>query len=138
MPGSSPRTSLPAAMFGMLALALAAAGCTAAANDAPIIDYVESPLVVSARNGAYEIPISIGFHDNDQEVVTHVRYRVAPSFEAVVDIEAPISTRQSADVTLKFPAASCKGEQRQRALEITIIDSRGAESRVLPRSITLE
>jgi hypothetical protein len=109
-------------------------------NDAPIIDFVESPLVVSAENGTYAIPITIGFHDNNGEVVTHVRYRSAyqsaPSFDAVVEIRTPLPTRESAEVTLVLPASAHTADRRE--LEITIIDGRGAESTPLPRAITLK
>lgn len=137
-----PGKSLLSLLIGSLGvtLCLVAVGCSASANDAPIIDYVESPLVVTAENGAYQIPITIGFHDLDEEVVTRVRYRVSPSIDRIVEIPRPIPTRQSAEVTLLIPAHLCgpsAGADRSQ-LEITIIDGRGAESLVLPRPVTFE
>lgn len=127
----------PALALG-LGLGLALLGCSNdASNDAPIIDYVDAPLVVSAKGGSYAIPISIGFHDNDAEVVTRVRYRSVPSIDGFVDISTPIPTRESADVTLIIPAPAMDAGER-RELEITIIDGRGAESRPLARAVTFE
>ena len=118
-----------------LTFALFAAACNDQANDAPIIDFVDAPLSVSAENGVYAIPMTIGFHDNNGEVVTHVRYRSLPSFDSIVEIRSPLPTRESAYVTLELPAV---GAEERRQLEITIIDGRGAESLPLPRIVTLK
>ena len=136
MPAPSLRTPLAGSLG--LSLSLFAVGCSESApNDAPIIDFVDSPVVVSAENGAYSIPMTIGFHDNDAEVVTRVRYRIPPAIDLVVDISGPLPTRQSADVTLVIPAGT-SGNGDRRQVEITIIDGRGAESLPLPRTVTFE
>lgn len=132
--------ALPA--LGPLFLALSLASFTVAcgaeaANDAPILDSVDSPLAVHAANGVYRIPVSVGFHDNDGEAVTHVRYRVAPSIDRVVEIAMPNPTRQTAEVMLEIPAAEIGGGGGARAVEITVLDGRGAESRPLPRMVAL-
>jgi hypothetical protein len=131
------RMALRTSLGGCLALtfALFAAACNDPPNDAPIIDFVDAPLVVNAENGAYAIPMTIGFHDNNGEVVTHVRYRSLPSFDSVVEIRSPLPTRESAYVTLVIPAPAA---EERRELEITIIDGRGAESLPLPRVVTLK
>src|SRR5688572_30638866 len=107
-------------LSGFLALSFALFGAACSdgpQNDAPIIDFVDSPLVVSAENGTYAIPMTIGFHDNNGEVVTHVRYRALPAFDSIVEIHAPLPTRESAFVTLELPAldlaAGAGGEERR-------------------------
>jgi len=128
----------PALALAFLALASFTVACgVEAANDAPILDSVDSPLAVQAERGVYRIPVSIGFHDNDGEAVTHLRYRVAPAIDRVVDIPMPNPTRQTAEVTLEIPAAELGGAGGPRELEITILDGRGAESRPLPRVVAL-
>ena len=136
MPGLSQRI-VRASALGLALSGLVGACSGGSTNNAPIIDYVESPPSVSAVNGSYEIPMTIGFHDNDQEVVTRVRYRASQGIDGVVEIKTPIPTRQSADVTLVIPAAAMAPGER-RALEITIIDGRGAESRPLAQTVTFE
>lgn len=129
------------ASFGALALTLSffSVACTSeTSNDAPILDYVDSPLVVTAENGSYAIPLTIGFHDNNGEVVTHVRARsIAPSFDEIIEIRNSLPTRETAALTLVLPA-SVPISEANRQLEITIIDGRGAESLPLPRTITLK
>jgi len=115
--------------------AVAAVGCAAPANDAPIIDYADSPLVVTAEHGSYTIPVSLGFHDNDSDVVTRVHYRLAPSIDEIIEIQKPLPTLQSADVVFVIPAPMSGGTDA-RQLEITIIDGRGAESLPLPCQVT--
>jgi hypothetical protein len=132
---------LPSAGFALssfvTALAgLAAVGCANLANDPPIIDYVDSPLVVTAEHGSYTIPVSLGFHDNDTEVVTRVHYRLPPSIDEIIEIKTPIPTSQSADVVIVIPAPMADGNGAHQ-LEITIFDGRGAESLPLPRQVTL-
>ena len=136
MPGLSQRTLLVSALA--LALSAVGVGCSAdSSNDAPIIDYVDSPKNVTAEDGSYRLPMTIGFHDNDQEVVTRVHYRALGGIEGIVDLERPNPAHQSAEVTLVIPAlAADAGEQRE--LEITIIDGRGAESRPQAQTITFE
>src|ERR1044071_5055843 len=90
-------------------LALAATGlvgCADSVNDAPIIDSVEAPLVVTERNGAYAIPVTVLFHDNDGEAVTHLRYQLAPGVEGTIDVPAPNPTRESTVVTIVIPAST--------------------------------
>ncbi len=103
--------SLPklAAAFVVL-LSLASAGCsTESSNAAPVLDSVESPLVIAETDGAYRIPVTVLFHDNDLEVVTKVRYRLEGPTDVVtegeVDIEAPNPSRESADVTIVVPGS---------------------------------
>lgn len=112
------------------------AGCSESANDAPILDSVNAPLVVDAKDGTYAIPVTILFHDNDNEVVTHVRYRVGTKVDAMLDIPTPNPTRQSAEVTLVLPASSYEAASEHR-VEISILDSRGAESHSFPTIVTL-
>jgi len=107
------------------------------ANAAPIIDSVEAPLAVAEVNGAYAIPVTILFHDIDREAVTHVRYRVGASVDMTVELPAPNPTRESAHVTLYVPKAACGGAGRH-AVELSLLDARGAESMPLPHHITLE
>lgn len=152
-----------------LALPVSALACADSVNDAPIIDSVETPLVVTERNGAYAIPVTVLFHDNDGEAVTHLRYRLtAPQshdIEGIVDVVAPNPTLESAQLTIVIAASALdddkgttvagyddgdddgarsdeakrergrnKGRGR-RALQLTIVDGRGAES--LPQSSTV-
>jgi len=132
----STRSMLGAVVVAGMAV-LGGVGCTTpSANDAPIIDSVEAPLVVSARNGTYAIPVTILFHDLDGEVVTHVRYRLDPMIDTVVDIPMPNPTRESAELTLLIPASACAGKTDHH-LEIAVVDGRGAESLLTPRAITL-
>lgn len=125
---------------GLFAVAFSAfsIGCGAgtAPNDAPILDNVESPLVVAEEHGVYRVPVTVFFHDHDREVITHVRYRMVPSLDRVIAIEVPNPTRESAEVTLEIPAAAC-GDKDTHALEISVIDGRGAESHPIGRVLTL-
>jgi len=136
------------------------------ANDAPIIDSVEAPLVVSAKNGEYAIPVTILFHDNDGEAITRLHYRLPPDIDGIVDVPEPNPTRESAVVTIVIPAAALEGNtplstrvddhgsdgrggsaegghersrddarHKPRALQLMIVDGRGAES--LPTSSTV-
>jgi hypothetical protein len=155
--------------FGLaLAVPAATVACGAAiSNDAPILDSVEAPLVVSEQNGSYAIPVSLLFHDNDGEAVTRLRYRLAPNIDETVDVPAPNPSRQSAEVTIVIKAADLDGDtsddvsvrganqedarraqddreqgrghdrRRARALQLTIVDGRGAESRPLTSTVTL-
>jgi hypothetical protein len=146
----------------LLVLPLLAAACgSTTANDAPIIDSIDAPLVVSERDGTYAIPVTVLFHDNDGEAITRLRYRLAPDIDGTVDVPAPNPTRESAEVTIVIRAADLDGDvpttrsrdtddddktdgdkrergrsrNRARALELRIIDYRGAES--LPQSSTV-
>jgi hypothetical protein len=124
------------------AIALSLVGCAESSpNDAPIIDYVDAPPVVSRAGNTFAIPLSIGFHDNDNEVITRVHYRSGPSIDGVVEIASPVATRQSADVTITISAAalSLAGDtSAQRELQITVVDGRGAESQPLVQMVTLK
>jgi hypothetical protein len=80
------------------------------ANDAPIIDSVDAPLVVSAQGGSYTIPVTVLFHDNDGEAVTRLHYKLSPSIDGMVDVPAPNPTLQSAVVTIVIPAAAIEAE----------------------------
>jgi hypothetical protein len=131
-----PSAGLALSCFVTALTALAAVGCASPSNDAPIIDYVDSPLVVTAEHGSYTIPVSLGFHDNDSEVVTRVHYRLPPSIDEIIEIKTPIPTSQSADVVIVIPAPM-PGSSDVHQLEITIFDGRGAESLPLPREVTL-
>jgi hypothetical protein len=144
---------------------LAVACAEQSENDRPIIDSVEAPLVVRERNGAYAIPVTLLFHDNDGEAITRLRYRLLPNIDAVVDVPAPNPTRESAQVTLVIPAADLDGEvpstrssrsdddgkhdddrdrarsdsrARPRTLQLSIVDYRGAESLTATSTVTLD
>lgn len=148
-------------VFALPAVALACGDQTA--NDAPIIDSVDAPLTVSERNGAYEIPVTLLFHDNDGEAVTRVHYRLPPNVDAMMDVPTPNPTLESAQLTIVIPAPAVygptdtsvsakkddgKGDRdddgrahqnrgRSHTLQLSIVDDRGAESRVLSSSVTL-
>ena len=93
-----------------LAAPLAMVACgDQTANDAPIIDSVEAPLVVSAKNGEYVIPVTVLFHDNDGEAITRLRYRLPPNIDGMVDLPEPNPTRESALVTIVIQAAALEG-----------------------------
>lgn len=138
------------------------------ANAPPIIDSVEVPLVVSEQNGSYTIPIALLFHDNDGEAITRLHYRLAPSIDGMVDVPAANPSRESAEVTIVIKAADLDGDRpddvgvrganqddarkakddrehgrghdrnRARTLQISVVDGRGAESRPLTSTITLD
>lgn len=131
-----PRTLLISAFAAALSVSALACSTSTFPNDAPILDNVESPSVVTAENGTYRVPVTVYFHDNDGEVITHVRYRLQPTVDAVVEIARPNPTRESAEVVLAIPASAC-GDKDTHALEITVLDGRGAESHALPRFVTL-
>ena len=111
------------------------AGCASPTDDAPILDYVESPVAVTAEHGAYTIPVSVGFHDKQSDVVTRVHYRLPPSIDAVVDIKTPIPTCETADVVLVIPAPM-PGSSDIHQLEIAVINGLGAESLPLSREVS--
>ncbi|MDB4939318.1 MAG: hypothetical protein JWP87_6290 [Labilithrix sp.] len=149
--------------FGLvLALPAAALACgDQTANDAPIIDSVEAPLVVTEQNGSYAIPVTVLFHDNDGEAVTRLHYRMAPNVEGSIDVPAPNPTRESTLITIVIkaselddgaPSVTVRGSERDdhgndgrdlhgkdrrgaRSLQLSIVDGRGAES--LPQSSTV-
>lgn len=124
-----------------LASSLFASACSdSPQNDPPIIDFVDSPQAVSAQHGSFAIPMTIGFHDHNGEVITHVHYRMAPSIEGTIEIETPLPTRESADITIVLPAslATSGATAERRELEITIIDGRGAPSLPLTREVRLQ
>jgi len=127
---------------GMLALILTGtsflSGCTAEANDLPILDSVDSPRVVNASEEAYEVPVTILFHDNDYEAITHVRFRAAPHLDVTVDVPTPNPNRQSAEVVLTIPPEIGRAIRPGVSLEVSVLDGRGAESRPLFRTITLD
>jgi hypothetical protein len=124
--------------FPVLALPLAAIACSAeTANDAPIIDSVEAPLVVTEQNGSYAIPVTVLFHDNDGEAVTHLRYQLAPGVEGTIDVPAPNPTRESTVVTIVIPASTHQ-DGRARMLQLSVIDGRGAESLPQGSPVTLD
>lgn len=113
-------------------------GCTdESENDKPIIDSLDVPTVVTEQNGQYAIPVAILFHDNDREAITHVRYRLPPTIDAVIDIQKPNPSREGATVVLNLAAATC-GAKAERELDITVVDARGAESAPQPRTIVLK
>jgi hypothetical protein len=150
--------------FGLaLSLPLFAIACAAeSVNDAPIIDSVDAPLQVSAKDGAYSIPVSLLFHDNDGEAITRMRYRLPPDIDGFIDVPAPNPTKESAQVTIVIPVSAFDGETAlsarerregdakrpedqtsprghgRRALQITIVDGRGAESLPLSSTVTLD
>jgi hypothetical protein len=137
-------------------------------NDAPIIDSVEAPLVVKEQNGSYTIPISLLFHDNDGEAITRLRYRLPPNIDGMVDVPAANPSRESAEVIIVIKAADLDGNtsddvsvrganqddarqakddrehgrghdrNRARALQLTVVDGRGAESRPMTSTVTLD
>ncbi|MBS2018152.1 MAG: hypothetical protein JST00_35095 [Deltaproteobacteria bacterium] len=146
------------------AAAVLAFGCSAPEeNDVPIIDSVEAPSVVQAKNGNYEIPILVTFHDNDREAVTHVRYRLeGTSVEGTFDVPMPNPQRESLWFTVVVAKEACqplsekseKGERgersekrsrrdadsgrQQRSLELTLVDARGGESHPHPQLVELD
>ena len=155
-------------LSALLVISVTAVACADSVNDAPIIDSVEAPLVVSERNGTYSIPVTVLFHDNDSEAITQVRYRLAGDtardVEGILDVPAPNRTLESAQLTIVIPSseleddsttiAGYKDDERgpkmsdeakrerarnrgrgRRALQLIIIDGRGAES--LPQSSTV-
>lgn len=147
------------------ALPLTAVACGAEmANDAPVLDSVDAPLAVREQNGAYAIPVTLLFHDNDGEAVTRLRYRLPPNIDGMIDVPAANPTKESARVVIVIAAAdldpessrgsapglTSSGDKRddakrgapsrhggrgRRALELSIVDGRGAES--LPQSSTV-
>lgn len=154
-----------------LALPVFAIACSEpSANDAPIIDSVEAPRVVREKDGTYEIPVTLLFHDNDGEAITHLRYRLPPNIDGMIDVPAPNPTRESAQVTIIINAADLDGEvpstrsrsegdekdgvdakeddeakhgrgksrSRARALELFVVDYRGAESLPASSTVTLD
>ena len=104
---------------------------------APIIDSVETPLVVSEANGSYTIPVTVLFHDNDHEPVTHVHYQLAPGVEGTVEVTTPNAARQSAQVQIVIPATT-HADGRTRTLLLTLLDGRGAESLPQSSQVTLD
>jgi len=127
--------------FAICTLPVAALACAdrdpRGDNDAPIIDSVEAPLVVSAQDGAYAVPVTVLFHDNDREAITHVHYQLAPGVEGTVEVPAPNPNRESTVVTIRIPA-SAHGDGRTRALQLSVIDGRGAESLPQTSPLTLD
>lgn len=155
-----------------LALPVGALACgEETANDAPIIDSIEAPLVVKAHDGAYAIPLTLLFHDNDGEAVTRLHYRLPPSIDGVMDVPNANPTRESAEVTLvievsaldreaagtsasTIAARGSEGDEEKRAEEgkrepgraqartrtlyLSIVDGRGAESRAISNTVTLD
>jgi len=157
--------------FGVvLAAPLAVVACgEQTANDAPIIDSVDAPLVVTAKNGSYTIPVTVLFHDNDGEAVTRLRYRLPPDIDGMIDVPEPNPTRESALVTIVIPESALGGNtplstraddrgsdgrggsaddehdrsrddarHKPRALQLTIVDGRGAESLPASSTVTLD
>ena len=153
--------------FGLvLAASLAVVACgDQTANDAPIIDSVDAPLVVTERDGAYAIPVTVLFHDNDGEAITRLRYRLPPDIDGMVDVPAPNPTKESALVTIVIPASALEGNtalstrvdehgndergksadrdrqagrRQPRSLQLTIVDGRGAESLPTTSTVTLD
>ncbi|MBX3192984.1 MAG: hypothetical protein KF819_38725 [Labilithrix sp.] len=126
----------------LLALPLFGAGCVVdeQPNNAPIIDSVNiesasTPAMLEALNGEYSVPITILFHDNDREAVTHVRYRMpSANLDKTIDIATPNPTREAATVIITIPASAPKDTHD---LTITIVDGRGKESLPLSQTITL-
>jgi hypothetical protein len=155
--------------FAFVLPALAVACGDTTENDAPIIDSVEAPLVVKEIDGAYAIPVTVLFHDNDGEAVTHLRYRLPPNIEGIIDVPSPNPSLESAVITIVIRAKDVDADQpttrsqsghgdddkndksgkdgdddkhgsarprsRARALQLSIVDYRGAES--LPQSSTV-
>lgn len=112
------------ARFLRMSLALAVVACSGeTANDAPIIDSIESPVVARANDGSYAITVGVFFHDNDGEAVTRLHYRLLPDIDGFVDLPEANPTRQSTLVTLVIPAAALEGNQ---ALS-TRADDRGSD-----------
>lgn len=98
--------------FGLvLAAPLAVVACgDQTANDAPIIDSVDAPVVVTAqKDGSYAIPVTVLFHDNDGEAITRLHYRLPPDIDGMIDVPEPNPTRESALVTIVISAAALAG-----------------------------
>ena len=95
----------------VLAAPLAVVACgEQTANDAPIIDSVDAPLVVTAqKDGSYAIPVTVLFHDNDGEAITRLHYRLPPDIDGMIDVPEPNPTRESALVTIVIPASALAG-----------------------------
>jgi hypothetical protein len=152
-----------------LALTTVALGCgDVRENKAPILDSVNAPLRVTEENGAYAIPVTLLFHDNDGEAITHLHYRLPPNVEGVIDVPAPNPARESAELTIVVRAADLDGDEtapastdadgdehggaphgarpaehgrdrsRAQALELSVVDYRGAESVPQSSSLTLD
>lgn len=178
----SPRLARVRSFFSVSALGLAlpvlAIACTdVSENAAPIIDSVEAPRVVKEKDGTYEIPVTLLFHDNDGEAITHLRYRLPPNIDGMIDVPAPNPTRESAQITIVIQAADLDGEvpstrsartdgndhdhdddrdgkyakeeddakhgrgkwrSRARALQLSVVDYRGAESLPASSTVTLD
>jgi hypothetical protein len=155
--------------FGLvLAAPLAVVACgDQTANDAPIIDSVEAPLVVTAKDGSYAIPVTVLFHDNDGEAITRLHYRLPPNIDGMVDVPAPNPTKESALVTIVIAESELEGNMplstraddhgsdgrggsadrerprdngrhQPRSLQLTIVDGRGAESLPSSSNVTLD
>jgi hypothetical protein len=163
-------TCLQLALLAAVPAAIVACG-DQSSNAAPIIDSVDAPLVVSEQNGAYAIPITVLFHDNDGEAITRIHYRLPPNVDGMIDVPVPNPNVESAQLTIVIKASdldgtpandvSVKGENqaadahaaqaqddrdhgrgadrnRARALELRIVDGRGAESLPLSSTVTLD
>jgi hypothetical protein len=120
---------LRAARASRLALAFAlgafATGCGDVTENAPpIIDTVEAPLVVNEHDGVYAIPVTVLFHDNDGEAVTHIRYRLPPNIDGMIEVPAPNPTRESAAVTIIVRADDLDGEVPTTRSQSTSDDGR--------------
>ena len=155
--------------FGLAAaVSLAVVACgDQTANDAPNIDTVEAPLVVAEKDGAYTIPVTVLFHDNDGEAITRLRYRLLPNIDGMVEVAAPNPTKESALVTIVIPRSALEGNtalstraddhgsddrgsgadrerprddgrRQPRSLQLTIVDGRGAESLPTTSTVTLD
>jgi hypothetical protein len=99
--------ALPAAMIA----------CSAQTdNERPIIDSVNAPLRVSEQNGAYAIPVTLLFHDNDGEAITRLHYKLPPNVDATMDVPAPNPNSQSTQVTIVIPVAALDGTPDDTAL----------------------
>jgi hypothetical protein len=104
-------------LAALLALPLTAVACTnSSVNDAPVIDSVEAPLLVSEQNGAYTIPVTVLFHDVDRDVITHVKYRLGPTIEGTVDVPAANPTRESTVVAIVIAGKALDEEAEQTTL----------------------
>lgn len=126
----------------LVALPLFGAGCSLdeQPNAAPIIDSVNlettsTPAVLEAQNGTYSVPVTILFHDNDREAVTHVRYRLpSANVDMMIDLPTPNPSREAATVMLAIPGSAPKDTHD---LTITIVDGRGKESLPMSQQVTL-
>ncbi len=128
--------SLDLLPFGLLLSAAACSSGSSSKGGAPVIDSLQVPSQFSVSGNAYEVQGTLTFHD-DTGQVDAMRERI-PSYQLDSTVTlSPAQSQGTVQLTLGFQAQTAVPSGTQVEIDVTLVDSTGAESAVQTQTVTV-